>query len=404
MGVCTNNTPMSTIFTLALFAICGVSAEVYFEETFSSGMDAWTKGTPAGKDMGEWAVSPGKWFVDEEVNKGLQTTEDFRHHSISAKMTSPSTSKGKDLVVQFSAKIENHMYSFCGGGYIKLLPDGLKQETFGGDDEYHVMFGPDLCGYDVSHIHLIFNHKGTNLLKTEKISLEYSDKNEYTHLYTAVIKPDGTYEVFFDLESKATGSLVDGWDFPKPTIDDPEDKKPKEWVDETEIDDPEDKKPEGWDDVPSQIPDPDATKPDDWDDEDDGEWEPPLIDNPDFKGEWSAKKIDNPDYKGEWKPAQIANKDFEEGVQLAAYDSYYVGYELWIVNNGTIFDNILVTDDLEYAKAQGEKLWRPTSKGEKEVKEKWDKENKPAEDVPEDDAESEDDEAEAEEEEEKDEL
>jgi hypothetical protein len=24
--------------------------------------------------------------------------------------------------------------------------------------------------------------------------------------------------------------------------------------------------------------------------QDDGEWEPPLIDNPDFKGEWSAKK------------------------------------------------------------------------------------------------------------------
>merc|ERR1712060_847410 len=106
------------------------------------------------------------------------------------------------------------------------------------------------------------------------------------------------------------------------------------------IDDPEDKKPEGYDDIPSQIPDPDATKPDDWDDEDDGEWEAPLIDNPEFKGEWT--------------PAQITNPDYEEGVQLAAYDSMYVGYELWIVNNGTIFDNILATDDLEYAKAQGE--------------------------------------------------
>merc|ERR1711920_643553 len=232
---------------------------------------------------------------------------------------------------------------------------------------YH-MFGPDLCGYDVSHIHLIFNHKGTNLLKTEKISLEYSDKNEYTHMYTAVIQPDGTYEVFFDLESKAKGSLVDGWDFPKPTIDDP-----------------------------------DATKPEDWDDEDDGEWEPPLIDNPDFKGEWTAKQIDNPEYKGEWKPKRIANPDYEEGLQLAAYDSFYVGYELWIVNNNTIFDNILVTDDIEYAKAQAEKLWRPTSKGEKEVKEKWDKENKPADDVPDDDASDEDSE-ESEEEEEKDEL
>jgi hypothetical protein len=28
-----------------------------------------------------------------------------------------------------------------------------------------------------------------------QIPLEYSDKNEFTHLYTAHIKPDGTYEV-----------------------------------------------------------------------------------------------------------------------------------------------------------------------------------------------------------------
>merc|ERR1712072_1635091 len=226
------------------------------------------------------------------------------------------------------------------------------------------------------------NHKGSNLLKTEKIPLEYSDKNEYTHLYTAHTNPDGTYEVFFDMKSKAKGNLVDEWDFPKPTIDDPSDTKPEDWVDETTIDDPEDKKPEGYDDIPAQIPDPDATKPEDWDDEDDGEWEPPVIDNPDFKGEWIAPKITNPDYKGEWNPAQIPNKDYEEGVQLAAYESFYVGFELWIVNNGTIFDNILVTDDLEYAKAQGKKLWEPTPEGEKDVKEKWDKENKPADDIP----------------------
>jgi len=390
------------LYKITVAALVALAAsEVYFEEDFSKGLDAWTPGFPAGKEMGKWETTAGKWFVDEEVNKGMTTTEDMRFHSITAKMDKLASSKGKDIVLQFSAKYEAHQYAFCGGGYIKLLPDGLKQATFGGDDEYHVMFGPDLCGYDVSHIHLIFNHKGKNLLKTEKIPLEYSDKNEYTHLYTAHIKPDGTYEVFFDLESKAKGNLIDDWDFPKKTIDDPKDSKPSDWVDETEIDDPEDKKPDGYDDVPAQIPDPDATKPEDWDDEDDGEWEPPLIDNPEFKGEWVAKKIDNPAYKGEWKPAQIANADFEEGVQLAAYDSMYVGYELWIVNNGTIFDNILVTDDLEYAKAQAEKLWRPTAKGEKEVKEKWDKENKPA-DEPADENEGEGDDEE--EEPEKDEL
>jgi len=389
---------------LAFIAVCSVSAEVYFEESFSNGLDRWTMGTPSGKEMGKFDVTSGKWFVDEEVNKGMTTTEDMRFYSTSAKMDKPSTSKGKDLVLQFSAKIENHQYAFCGGGYIKLLPDGLDQSKFGGDDEYHVMFGPDLCGYDVSHIHLIFNHKGKNLLKTDKISLEYSDKNEFTHLYTMHLKPDGTYEVFFDLESKAKGNLIDDWDFPKKTIDDPEDKKPKEWVDEKMIDDPEDKKPDGWDDIPSQIPDPDATKPEDWDDEDDGEWEPPLIDNPDFKGEWVAKKIDNPAYIGEWKPKQIDNPDYEEGVQLAAYDSAYVGYELWIVNNGTIFDNILVTDSLDYAKEQAEKLWRPTQKGEKEAKEAWDKENKPADEPADEDGEEDYEEEDEEEEPEKDEL
>lgn len=30
----------------------------------------------------------------------------------------------------------------------------------------------------------------------------------------------------------------------------------------------------------------------------DGEWEPPMIDNPDYKGEWKPRQIDNPDYKG----------------------------------------------------------------------------------------------------------
>jgi len=393
---------MKSVRMLTAFAAVTHAAEVYFEESFDGDWESrWTLGKPAGKEMGKWDVSAGKWFVDEAVNKGLQATEDMRFYSISSKMAKPSTSKGKSLVVQFSAKVENHQYAFCGGGYIKLMPDGFKPATFGGDDEYHIMFGPDLCGYDISHVHAIFNNKGTNLLKTDKISLEYSDKNEFTHLYTLVVNPDGTYEVLFDLESKAKGKLEDDWAFPKKMIDDPADKKPSDWVDETEIDDPAAKKPDGYDDIPAQIPDPDATKPEDWDDEDDGEWEPPLIDNPEFKGEFVAPKIANPDYKGEWSPTQIANADYEEGVQLAAYDSAHVGFELWVVNNGTIFDNILVTDDIEYAKAQGEKLWRPTSTGEKEKKEAWDKENKPA-----DEPAPEDDEApdEGEEEEEKDEL
>ena len=123
------------------------TAEVYFEDDFSGDWaKVWKPSNTPGKEMGKWDVTPGKWFVDEEANKGLAVTEDMRFHSITAPLTKTASSKGKDLVLQFSAKIENHQYAFCGGGYIKLLPEDTKVETFGGDDEYAIMFGPDLCG------------------------------------------------------------------------------------------------------------------------------------------------------------------------------------------------------------------------------------------------------------------
>ena len=43
-----------------------------------------------------------------------------------------------------------------------------------------------------------------------------------------------------------------------------------------------------------------AKNPDDWDDEEDGEWEPPMKDNPEYKGDWSVKQISNPAYKSFW--------------------------------------------------------------------------------------------------------
>merc|ERR1719253_1429750 len=109
-----------------------------------------------------------------------------------------------------------------------------------------IMFGPDLCGYDVSRIHAIFNFDGENLLKTEDVKLEYDDKNSFTHLYTMQVKADNTYEIFFDKKSKAKGSLHDDWKFPQKTKDDPADSKPSDWVEEAKIDDPEDSKPSDW--------------------------------------------------------------------------------------------------------------------------------------------------------------
>ena len=101
---------------------------------------------------------------------------------------------------------------------------------------------------------------------------------QLSHLYTLIIRPDNTFEVFIDNKSVRSGKLDDEFDFlPAKEIKDPAQSKPKDWVDEKRIPDPDDVKPEGYDDIPAEIADPDATKPEDWDDEEDGEWEPPLI-------------------------------------------------------------------------------------------------------------------------------
>ena len=69
---------------------------------------------------------------------------------------------------------------------------------------------------------------------------------------------------------------------PPKKIKDPDAAKPEDWDDRAKIDDPTDSKPEHWD-KPEHIPDPDAKKPEDWDEEMDGEWEPPVIQNPEYK-------------------------------------------------------------------------------------------------------------------------
>ena len=113
--------------------------------------------------------------------------------------------------------------------------------------------------------------------------------------------------------------------------------------------------------------DPDAEKPDDWDEDEDGEWEPPTIRNPEYKGPWKPKMIDNPDYKGPWEHPMIPNPAFVEDATLyrRCNDCTHVGIEIWQVDAGTLFDDIIVTDSLEEAQAFAEETW--AAKKDKEV-------------------------------------
>lgn len=281
-------------------------------------------------------------------------------------MDSTFDNKDKDLVLQFSVKHEQDLD--CGGAYIKLMGE-TDQSKFGGDSPYQIMFGPDICGPSNRKTHVIFNYppKNDNLLIKDEVKVE-TDK--LSHLYTLHVKKDNSFEVFIDQESVRTGNLEDAWNFLLPkTIKDPSVSKPADWVDAKKIADPEDVKPEGWDDIPREIPDPDAKKPDDWDDEEDGEWEAPTIDNPEYKGTWKPKMIPNPDYKGEWEHPMIANPDFVQDTELhhRCHDCTHIGFELWQVKSGTIFDDIIVTDSLEEAKAYADETFNKKKGPEKEA-------------------------------------
>jgi len=359
-----------------LFLVASVCGEVYFKETFDeSYADRWVTSNWK-KDSGEqgaWELSAGDWYGDAEADKGLKTTQDARFYSISSKIDTAFSNKGKDLVLQFS--VQHGQKIDCGGGYLKYMAAGVDQSEFTGETDYNIMFGPDICGYSSKKVHAIFNYKGKNLLIKKEVTCE---TDQLTHVYTLVVKPDNTYEILIDGESKQTGSLEEDWDFLEPRkIKDPEQSKPEDWVDDAKMDDPEDVKPEGYDDIPKQIDDPEATKPEDWDDEADGEWEPPLIDNPEYKGEWSAKRIDNPDYKGPWVHPEIDNPDFVEDDEMYMYESFgVVGIDIWQVKSGTVFDNIIITDSLEEAKAFMDETYGKSKDAEKAMFDKAEEERR----------------------------
>ena len=69
----------------------------------------------------------------------------------------------------------------------------------------------------------------------------------------------------------------------------------------------------------------------------DGEWEPPMIDNPDYKGEWKPRQIPNPAYKGKWVHPEIDNPEYQADDSLYKFENIgAIGLDLWQVSKITI--------------------------------------------------------------------
>lgn len=359
----------------------------------------------------------GKFLVGQGADpaiygdNGLIIPKKAQHYAISAPVSGLEDLSGKDFALSYQVKLDDGMT--CGGAYVKMPTTGFSgSEKFDNSVHYSVMFGPDKCG-STEKVHFILQ----SLNPVSKEMVEHHLKNppalatsydKHHHLYAVYVKSDGTFQVVIDGETKREGKLSEEFEppiQPPQEIDDADDKKPDDWVDEKKIEDPNATKPDDWDeDAPEEIPDMDAVKPEDWledevekivdpkaekpqewNDEEDGEWPAPMIANPkcaeaagcgewkrptkanpDFKGKWIAPEIDNPAYVGEWKPKKIANPNYYEVTEPKLLPMHALGLEIWTMDQGVLFDDFYVGTDIEAAKKSAMNAFEPKKKAGQE--------------------------------------
>ncbi|XP_010423220.1 PREDICTED: calnexin homolog 2 [Camelina sativa] len=406
---------VSTFVSLLLVALFSFSSLCYCDdqtvlyESFDESFD------------GRWIVSEkpeyqGVWKHEKSEGHddyGLLVSEKAKKYGIVKELDEPLNLKDGTVVLQYEARFQEGLE--CGGAYLKYLRPqeaGWVPQGFDNDSPYSVMFGPDKCGA-TNKVHFILKHKNPKSGEFVEHHLKFPPSvpfDKLSHVYTAILKPDNEVTILVDGEEKKKGNLLSGEDFeppliPSKTIPDPDDKKPEDWDERAKIPDPtavkpddwdedapmeiedeEAEKPQGWlDDEPEEVDDPEASKPEDWDDEEDGEWEAPKVSNPKcetapgcgewkrpmkrnpaYKGKWSSPLIDNPAYKGIWKPRDIPNPDYFELDRPNFEPIAAIGIEIWTMQDGIIFDNILIAKEEKVAETYRQTTWKPKSDVEKE--------------------------------------
>lgn len=139
----------------------------------------------------------------------------------------------------------------------------------------------------------------------------------------------------------------------------------------------------------------------------DGQWEAPKVPNPDFKGEWKPKvrdffltanrlsqnslvvarrKSPTPSTRDHGSTPRLPTpnsvclfyskhifsdakcKTTEEDASIYKYKTAGLALDLWQVKSGTIFDDFIVTDSIEEAKAFAEETFLKKREAEKAAK------------------------------------
>lgn len=75
------------------------------------------------------------------------------------------------------------------------------------------MFGPDICGTQKKHLHVILSYQGQNYPIKKELECE-TDK--LTHFYTFILRPDASYSILIDNRERDSGSMYTDWDILPP--------------------------------------------------------------------------------------------------------------------------------------------------------------------------------------------
>ncbi|CAN6551080.1 unnamed protein product [Malus baccata var. baccata] len=315
---------------------------------------------------GRWIVSSkdeyqGVWKLSKSEGHddyGLLVSEKARKYAVVKEMDKAVSLADGTVVLQFEVRLQNGLE--CGGAYLKYLRPqeaGWKAEEFDNESPYSIMFGPDKCG-STNKVHFIFKHK--NPKSGEYVEHHIKDppsvpSDKLSHVYTAILKPDNEVRILIDGEEKKKANFLSNKDFepaliPAKTIPDPEDKKPEDWDDEEDG---------VWE--PTKTDNPKCSLAPGC-----GEWKKPMKHNPAYKGKWSPPMIDNPSYKGIWKPREIPNPDYFETEKPNFEPIAAIGIEIWTMQDGILFDNMLIADDEKVAESVRLTTWKPKFETEKE--------------------------------------
>lgn len=359
--------------------------------------------------VGKWALEPAIDYPVLPHEKGLVLKSRAAHHAISRTLPNKFDNTDVDLVLQYEITLQEGLE--CGGAYIKLLDwqENLGDYiNFNSKTPFQVMFGPDVCGAN-NKIHFIINRESPITHKVEEKHMTnppLARINDLTTLYTLIIKKNQDFEIRVNGKVAKAGNLLDDGIFepsltPPEKIDDENDMKPWLWDDGKYIPDPErSEKPDDYDQkyASHEIPDPQATKPEDWlesepmyitnpDFEDGygsmakilnpkclnvsgcGPWEPPMINNENYKGPWIQPTIENPNYEGEWSPRKIDNPEYYEDKNPSNLKAIGgIGFELWSMNQNILFNNIYLGHSIEEAEYIGNSTWKIKNKLQDKLK------------------------------------